>query len=438
MKRYKTIHDTVHGSIKVWDMFLDILDSPEIQRLHNIHQLGLAYLVFPGANHTRLEHSLGVWHVSVRMMRELEIDDDDMNTVAAACLLHDVGHSPYSHTLEYITHSVIGIDHMEVTKGIVEGKYDILSDDEKIINWRKKRVYEVLDEYGMDKKKVASLIAGEEDKILPLEKFSENDDKREDVRKRFLYQIVHSSLDADQIDYLLRDAHYTGVAYGVIDFERILQTITVKNDNLMVEKAGIPAVEGILVARALMYSSVYFHKTVRIAECMLARAVERMNNLEMMDIQRMVDAELLNKLKEYGGFQREIALMLKYRKLFKKAYMISYTEMSDDLKERLLELNDWRKRKEIEDEICSKAGIPEGHVIVDLPARELLLSEPRMTKTDVNIWNDDDNAVKPLSKYSPLARALQKRVVPGWVLMVSTDAEFREKVRRISQKYFEV
>src|SRR2546428_1290175 len=124
-------------------------------------------------------------------------------------------------------------------------------------------------------------------------------------------------MDADQIDYLMRDAHYTGAAHGTIDFSRLLQTLRTYRGELALDRKGLPALEGMLVARGLMYSSVYFHKTVRISEEMLARAVER-SDAPIADIQKMVDHELLNWLVHQGPLQREIGLRLKYRKIYKR------------------------------------------------------------------------------------------------------------------------
>src|SRR5437879_7932479 len=124
-------------------------------------------------------------------------------------------------------------------------------------------------------------------------------------------------MDAHQIDYLILDPHYTGASNGTIDFSRLLQTLRIRRGELALDRKGLPALEGMLVARGLMYSSVYFHKTVRIAEQMLARAVER-SEAPIADIQKMVDHELLNWLVRQGPFQEETALRLKYRKLYKR------------------------------------------------------------------------------------------------------------------------
>ena len=293
-ERSKTVHDAVHGSLDIGGVFLELLDSAEFQRLHGIHQLGLAKLVFPGANHTRLEHSLGVWHIGTRIAAETGVVDG-RDEIAAACLLHDVGHLPFSHTLESILHDALGIDHEEITRRIITGSYDILRDGERLL--ARRTLPAILEDAGLDPKAVAGYISSGQshrpDSVL--ERFTTAKRGRTDERA-YLGQILHGALDADQLDYLLRDARYTGVAYGVVDLPRLLRTMVFHHKRLVVLKNGLAAVESMLVARALMYSSVYFHKTVRIGEMMMARAVERMDGLAELDLPRMVDSELLQQL----------------------------------------------------------------------------------------------------------------------------------------------
>jgi HD superfamily phosphohydrolase len=425
-ERFKTVHDAVHGSLDIGGAFLDLMDSAEFQRLHGIHQLGLAKLVFPGANHTRLEHSLGVWHIGSTLARTMGVGEG-ADEIAAACFLHDVGHPPFSHTLEYILHGRLGMDHEETTRRIITGRYDILREGEEIPGRR--RLVSVLESWGLDPKRVARFISASTvarpDSVL--ERFAPGSRGRTDDRA-YLGQILHGALDADQLDYLLRDAHYTGVAYGVVDLPRLLRTMVFHDGRLVVLKRGLPAVESMLVARALMYSSVYFHKTVRIGEMMMARAVERMDGLEGLDLPRMVDSELLSHLSSSGKFQRDIAARLKYRRLFKKAYSVPVAGLDEEAASRLARLEDPAHRRSVEDEIARKAGVEEGYVIVDMPTREVLLSEPRMHQTDVLILDEERQRLQPLSKHSPLARALQNRLVPDWAVMVSTDARSRAKV----------
>jgi HD superfamily phosphohydrolase len=189
--------------------------------------------------------------------------------------------------------------------------------------------------------------------------------------------------------------------------------------------------EGMFVARALMFSSVYFHKTVRIAELMLARAVENWEDLDPSRIQRMVDSELMSSLVKNGGFQREIALKIKYRKLFKKGYVGKRQELSEDQMKKLQRLEDSKERRRIEKEMCKKAGASQGYVIVDYPLAEIMRTEPRISKTDVRVL--DNGKVRFFRSASDMGRALETRDVADWLVMVATDRHYVDKVSRMAE-----
>jgi len=431
MPDYKIIHDTVHGSIKLQGLFLDLLETPEIQRLHGIHQLGLAYLVFPGANHTRLEHSIGTCFVAGRLADALGLDEEEKKLVMAAGMLHDIGHSPYSHTLEMAVHGDLQADHMEITRDIILGKRRILSKECDA----KDRSYipDLLKKYGLDPEDVARLITGQtmDESSSKIEDYPTHKDQIFFNEKKYLAHMIHGSIDADQIDYLLRDSHYTGVAHGTIDTDRLIQTIEIFNNDLVIHKRGVPAVEGMLVARALMYTSVYFHKTVRIAELMLARAVELLGE-PLGNINEMIDSELMARMKEKGGFQREITFMLKYRRLFKRVFTKSKGKVSEEEMEVIRKLREPKNRNRVEMDICRRAGIPDGFVIIDVPEKELQITEPRIRATNVKIL--DNNRLSPLSKFSPLAKALELREVYDWDIMVSAASKHMDKVEKVAKK----
>ncbi len=432
MSDYKIIHDAIHGSIKFDGVTLKLLESPEIQRLSGIKQLGLGYLVFPGANHTRLEHSIGVGYMAGRMGEMLGLPKEEGELLKAAGMLHDLGHSPFSHTLEYLLYEKTGLDHMEITVKIIKGDIDLLEDMN--IEGRE-TIPEILDEFSLDADTISRMILGET-KEMTLEAF-ENPRNFFGDEKNYLVNIISGSLDADQIDYLLRDAHYTGVAHGAIDVYRILNTIKIKNGELMIDKKGVPALEGMLVARALMYSAVYFHKTNRIGELMLSRAVEEIELPNWIDIYRFNDSELISLMLEQGGYPREIALRLKYRRLFKKAMVKRFEELEEsygeeNYRETLLRLCDLKYRRRVEREIAESAGIDERYVLIDIPEKNVILSEPRLSKTNVKVI--DGNSVYPLSKFSPLARALQTRKVQDWAIMVATPKTYVEKIQKIAER----
>lgn len=424
MAELKTITDTVHGTVRLDPLTLDLLETLELQRLNSIRQLGLTYLVFPGANHSRVEHCLGVGHVAGAMARALDLGEEEQKLVHAAGLLHDLGHGPFSHTLEHVLSRELAIDHMDLTQRIITGDDDNVAKDDRKAFPDVMRIHQILEKHEVDPRAVAALIRGPSEKGAA---FFAAGGRRES--KRYLGQIIHSPMDADQIDYLMRDAHYTGAAHGTIDFSRLLQTLRIHRGELALDRKGLPALEGMLVARGLMYSSVYFHKTVRIAEQMLARAVER-SSAPMAEVQKMVDHELLNWLLHQGTFQREIALRLKYRKLYKRVLASDRDELTAATRSVLATFKDPDERRRVEDRIARRAGLAPGQVIIDVPLPELLLSEPRIAKTEVPIL--DDGTAKPFSKVSPLGRALQVRQVVDWVVMVASPAESAVAVRKAS------
>ncbi len=432
MASQKIVHDPVHGSIRVSGLNMRLLDSAEIQRLAHIKQLGLANLVFPGANHTRLEHSLGACHIADRLAGELELDEGDRTRLTAAAILHDVGHGPFSHTLEAAVFTELGFDHVEHSRRIIQGEEDALPTGERDELGSPGAVHDLLEEEGIDPVDVASLLEG--GKGPTIFDFAPDGNRVEGLvpSSRHLRQIIHGVVDVDQIDYLMRDSHYTGVAHGVIDVDRLLQTLVLADGELAVRQGGVSALEGMLVARGLMYSSVYFHKTARIAELMLARAVERNAEPELMRrVMALTDGELMAELADREE-TRDAVLRLKYRRLHKAAYQLHISDATEAQKETMMDLSKPSARRSFEDELAHRTGLEEGMVVVDVPAAELLLSEPRLYTTHIRVYDDGD--LHPLSRFSPLARALQQRTVTQWGLLVACPREAVDKVAEVTKR----
>jgi hypothetical protein len=401
------VRDPIHGDIKIKDYIVDLLETPEVQRLYNIKQLGFAHLVFPGAHHTRLEHSLGTYKIASLISEVLGLGEEEKKVVACAALLHDIGHGPFSHTLEYILSERFDVDHIDLTEKLILGEYVIFDPDEKEIIGSP-TVNEVLNKKRICEEEVVEVVRGEAGDGC------------------YLSQILNSAIDADQLDYLIRDAYYTGVAYGMIDIERLLQTLMVYQGNLTVKRKGVSVVENILMARGLMYSAVYFHKTVRIAELMFSKAFESVSELEPFEFFRMTDAEIMNELKRMSGFGREIVTRLKYRRLFKLAFSASSYELDKHDLDKVKSLEDVGLRREKERELENLFDIPRGHLIIDVPQHELLMAEPRINKTDIGVVDGDE--VKSLDDFTPVAKAIRSRVAPDWCIMIITDETFREVV----------
>ena len=432
MKDSKIIHDSVHGSISVEGVFLDLIQTAEFQRLHDIKQLGLAYLVFPGAHQTRLEHSLGTYHIAKLMCASLGLEERAAKKIMCAALLHDIGHAPFSHTLEWLLKDQFGFTHEELTADIVTGKESILPEGDRTVLGDTLSIPEVLEKHGVSPKEVAKLVVGDSSDIHPEQTLLSGKGKLKLDDMRYPYQMIRGPIDCDQMDYLIRDSHYTGVAYGIIDRDRLMSMLRIRNGDLVVESGGVSAVEGMLVARALMFTSVYFHKTVRIAELMLAKAAERLGRKEMDAARKQNDPGFISVLRDHDDLSKKLLNSLKYRRLYKAALVWALPEADEGQIKLLRRLCRYSEKIAMEERICKKAGVPHGSIVVDVPGEEILMSEPRLASVNVGIF--DGNRIKPLSRVSPLASALQLRKVQDWVLLVACPPELRADVKKAAEK----
>jgi len=235
----KIFNDPVYGFISIPDEFIfDLIEHPYMQRLRRIMQLGMSHLVYPGALHTRFHHVLGAMHLMTLAVATIrrkghQITDVEERAVLTAILLHDIGHGPFSHALEYDI--VSGVSHEEISGFFIE---------------------RLSKEFGNDMDQALLVFKNEHP-------------------KPFLHQLVSSQLDMDRLDYLNRDSFYTGVSEGIIGSDRLIEMINVHNGNLVLEEKGIYSIEKFIVARRLMYWQVYLHKTVVAAEFMLIHTLRR-------------------------------------------------------------------------------------------------------------------------------------------------------------------
>ncbi len=347
----KSIFDPVHGIVDLDGAALDLMAHRAFQRLWGIRQTGFAHLVFPGANHTRLEHSLGVFWVAGAMADALELSEERRRTVTAGALLHDLGHGPFSHTFDPTMLEVLGHGHEAISRAWITGRTPGAESPSR----GSPSVAELLERHGLRPNAVADLV----------------DPPRRPGRDRLLQSILHGAIDADRIDYLQRDAHYTGVAHGAIDAIRLLATVGAANGQLVFAEKGRSAVEGFLVGRALMYTSVYYHKTVRAAEVMAQAALERTAGYPdaARPLLQLTDGELLVRLRESGGVARDLVDRVTERRLFKQAF--GWRELDASTRRALERLRaDPVDRRAEEDAFAARLGGRPGSVLLDLSGLE--------------------------------------------------------------------
>jgi len=428
----KVIYDPVHGSIRVDEPFLSILDRHEMQRLRAVKQLGHGNMVFPGANHTRFEHSLGVYHLAGRMASSLSLSVEETNTIKAAALLHDVCHTPFSHATEEIVEHVTGMDHMEAAGKLIKGKIRTFQERDTDLFGGQETISEILEKNGISSDAVCDLIMNPGAGSESFGTLGGGKKITHFSPKEYMHQMIHGPVDADQMDYLERDAHFTGVTHGKADIDRLIGTMKIHNDRIVIEKGGTSAAEGLMVARSLMYSSVYYHRTVRIIRMMLMKSIES-SDVNVAEIYLWNDAELMNHLVNEGGITSKIARSVQNRVLYKNALTVFSEDATEDLLSNLSEFTSYQKRKQLESEIAERAGVDISEVGVEIPPRSILLSSMNIGKTDVSIL-DPEGKVKTLTRLSPVAKALQSRNAFGWSLLVASPEEHRDAVQRAAKK----
>lgn len=367
------------------------------------------------------------------MAASLELSKEDTMTVCAAAMLHDLGHAPFSHTLEEVIENITGMDHMYTTCDAIMGKIPFVPERYTKTMGEIAPISEVLENEGISAEDVCSLISASSTEPPNGQTYFQLENGQGSFReKTYLKNMISGPLDIDQMDYLQRDAYYTGVAHGTIDVDRLMQTVAISHGCLAIDKSGLVAVEGLMVARSLMYTSVYFHKTVRIAEMMLCKAIDTAPPSILHNAHLNTDAELSLELMNDNEDAQRIMTLLNYRRLYKKALSETVSSLDDEQKKRLIEVADYKKRKQKEIEIADRAGVPHSDVTLDIPSKSILLSELTIGKTEVPIL--DNGRVRTLSKYSPLARAIQARSVHDWAFLVSSPQRCVEDVRKAAVK----
>ena len=356
-EKKKFIRDSVYGDINLTRFEEKIMDMPQFQRLRRIKQLGLISLIYPGATHTRFEHCIGTMNLGSKLATELGLSDDEIELIRASALLHDIGHGPFSHVSE----GVLSVKHEKFTEYVV----------------KKTSMRDLLEEK-FDVNEIVDIVNG----------------------KGHLGPIVSGELDVDRMDYLLRDSHNTGVAYGVIDYERIISNLKLE-DGLILDIKGVQAAEGALVSRYFMYPSVYQHHTTRIVNSMFRRSLKKVLDekiIEEKNIYKYDDADIISTFRNCDNkYANDIMNMLDTRRLLKRVKTIRLDNFRNPEKMYKIKQKDLRKA---EREIAEDYKIDEDYVFINIA------EYPRFDemKTQVNL----DGKLYPLTEISNIVGALSK------------------------------
>jgi uncharacterized protein len=378
----KIIKDPVHGYVEVEEFALTLLDSPALQRLRYIRQLGFSYLVYPGANHTRFEHSLGTMFLADVACRRFGLSEEERTLVTAAALLHDIGHGPFSHASEPLMEAFLGRTHDDIGP-IVE---ELVGSSLRVS--------------GVDPEELCAVVKG----THPLS------------------AIIHGDLDVDRMDYLLRDAYYTGAPYASVDAQRLIRHLIRTPEGTVLDENGVNAAESLLIARTLMRPTVYYHHVSRIGETMFqlaalehlaGKGTEAAHQLLHMD-----DATCLHTLRTSdNAVSRGLADRLYCRRLYKRALyagsdQVNIAAFQDGIP--VLKIRQYAAK------IAERAGILPHEVLVDIP------SVPSELSLGVRVKNR--HTVVDFDEFSPRIRTLNATRREQWRLGVYTLPEYREQV----------
>ncbi|MDH5807136.1 MAG: HD domain-containing protein [Candidatus Methanomethylicaceae archaeon] len=406
-KAWGMIKDPVHGFVHIYKIEKDVIDTLPLQRLRRIKQLVFVDLVYPGANHTRFEHSIGVMHLAGMVCKALPIDinNEEIQMIRLSALFHDLGHGPFSHTFESILIKKLNKTHEDLTPWIIKGT----------------ELKDILESYGFSVEDIAELSIGKWKK-----------------GRKFFNQIISSAIDVDKMDFLVRDTHHTGAEYGKVDIHRLIYTMNVIDDNLLIDSSAIPTLEAFLIARLESFKAIYFHKTARAAQILLVKALEAAD--EELGICSFKSPEEYVKMDDYSIWyllkqcnkSSKIMEAIEKRQLLKCSYEREL-KVEDKTLASLINLESIRKR--LEEEIANIAGISNEEVFIDTPT---LPSIPYKHALDfdpmeIPILDIEENKKRVL-KATEISKTIE--VLRGFlnIVRVYTYPQYREKVREAAEK----
>ena len=394
------IIDPIHDFVRVYDNELKIIDTPIFQRLRRIRQLSGAHLIYPGAQHTRFEHSLGVMHIASMAGQALAekgvVSSDDIQNLRLASLLHDIGHGPFSHLFEEIFEEKRKISHEDLGRDII----------------LKTEIGDIISKNGFDKKLITKLAFG-------------------DSKLQFMNEIISGVLSADMMDYLLRDGYFTGAEHAKIDHHRLTHSLDVYKNKLALDKSSLVNFETMMISRFQMFKAVYFHKTVRAGEVMLLEAMDLaegelgLSSMNLDEYLQLSDdvilAKLLN-LPEHNSklkASKKIATDYLNRNLFKSVFETTLTGKAITKKHM----------QELRGEISKKSKIDINEIFVDSSNTPSIPLSPSK-KESKSIILLENNGNKTTAKEILISQIQLVSVMSGFmkILRVYTPAKNRKKV----------
>jgi len=405
------IKDPVQGYVYITEDEKEIIDSYPVQRLRRLRQLAGAEYVYPGANHTRFEHSVGVMYLAGKVAENPNIfhrlGEDEAEMIRIAALLHDVGHGPFSHIFEHLLDKELSKTHEDITLWIVQNS----------------ELKDILNKLGYAAEEIGKLAVGRLHK----------------PEKAFLDQIISSSVDVDKLDFVVRDTYHTGAEYGYIDVFRLIQALDVLDEDLAVDLGSLSALESFIIARIESFKSIYFHRVGRAAQIMLAEALEKANdelglaNFKTSEEYLAMDDYTVWTMLKNCQKSSEIIENLERRKMLKCAYERTFYE-KDTMVSNIF--NREAYRKQLQAEIAKDAKVEAGAVVIDVPTvpsvpyHHSVLMDPM----EIPVFyrsRDGSRIPRRLSEISKIFEVLRGFIN---ILRVYTGEKNREKVSDAASK----
>ncbi|MDH5437811.1 MAG: HD domain-containing protein [Candidatus Bathyarchaeota archaeon] len=412
MRRYwGEIKDPVHGYVYITEAEKEVIDSFPVQRLHRLRQLAGAEYVYPGANHTRFEHSIGVMHLAGLLAENPHLSqllsEDEAQKVRIAALLHDVGHGPFSHVFEHLLVKFLNKTHEDINVWIVQ----------------KSELKDILKGLGYDPDELAKLSVGLLHK----------------PGRAFMDQVIRSAVDVDKLDFVVRDTYHTGAEYGYVDIFRLIHMLDVLDENLAVDLGALSALESFILARIESFKSIYFHRVGRAVQIMLATAMEEAKDeLDLVDFRSPEDYLALDDYTVWTmlkGCKKSKGIIenLERRKLLKCAYDKTFY-VRDKTVSSIFSVEEIRNQ--MRDKIASEAGVKPKSVVIDVPTlpsvpyRHSVLLEPM----EIPVFHRTRDGEKIPQRLSDISGIFD--VLKGFIniLRVYTEEKHRERVGAAATK----